>query len=127
MATVKKKYYTEAFARWQESTNRFVIIVSVMHEDGTPVTGLTKSSFKTGQYFNGTIWKNLPMTTIDTDGSSHGSYALSFFTQQLSEGEIISLKSNKEFTVEVTKLIDKGENKTSFRGQCIAVRCANET
>src|SRR5262245_47334680 len=98
MATTRKKYCTEAISRWQKSTNRFIIIVSVMHEDGAPVTGLKLGNFKTGQYTNGSSWEGLPITSIEIDGNSHGSYALSFFTNELSEDEIFRFKLNKEFT-----------------------------
>jgi hypothetical protein len=126
MATIRKKYCVEAVARWIETTNFFVIMVSVTHEDGKPVTSLTNSNFKAGSYNNNENWDSFSVGSVNTEASSRGFYSFIRGDNSLNPGEIILFKSNKDFTVQVTKKLTRGDTETIYHGQCFAAKHPTE-
>jgi hypothetical protein len=120
MATIRKKICVEAASRWTESTNFFVIMISVTHEDGSPVTSLTKSNFNAGRYGGAEFWHSFQIASVNTEASSRGFYSFLHFADPSDPGGIPMFKAaNKDFTIEVTKELTKGGNNTIFHGQCI--------
>ena len=110
-----KKYFVEAIAQW----NLFpTIFVSVTNEDGTAVTGLTKSKFKVARMGNGAPWVEVPITILNSAGASHGFYFLGL--QKNANNLNWNFFVDMIFTVEVSKLIGSVNRGTSFHGQCFA-------
>jgi hypothetical protein len=111
---INKKYCVEAITQW----NLFpTIFVSVMNEDGTPVTGLTKNKFKVARMGNGGPWVEVPITTLNSNGASHGFY---FLAVQKNDDLNWNFSPDMIFTVEVNKTSGTLNKLTSFRGQCFA-------
>jgi len=125
MATIRKKLCVEAVSRWQRSVNFFVIMISVTHEDGSPVTSLTKSNFKAGRFQQS--WHSFNIGDVDAEANNRGFYSF-IHAVTASEQFIIQdfFLSNRDLTVEVTKEINKGGNDTIFHGQCIVAMESTE-
>jgi len=120
MAT-NKKYCVEGLAQWVLWP---IVYVSVMNEDGTPVTGLTKSNFKIGRIGNGAQWVEVTVTSVSSQGASHGFYSLLVKNANNADWNFFQ---DRIFTVEVSKSIGRGDRSTAFRGQCFAPNHSHTT
>jgi len=114
------RYIVQAYSQWQGTF--LIVCVSVMYEDGKPVTNLNKQHFQLANIGDIVVYTPLEISSANTDGSLDGFYVL---TSELTKaGEEFIGIDYQIFAVQVHHTEQLGKTIKAYRGQCLSVYAA---